>query len=971
MQLLKRHARYVDWFQSLLPYSAPATTRAQLAVKSLESIREEFKREKLILSLQCFRWVVRRDLNEPEFCNVNRPQESLSSESTDQAELYGQICDALKAPEGYSLGLDERHLITRAWLPAFDEKEELILLFDFSAQAPFSTSELGAFIKAYQDTLLWGFQSSDYSGAKQGFLSMSKQLPSQDMTEASERLLYYELWCSFMAAPKPRNESDQRLGELQRWLDSGTTITFKDNSQQDHALASYLASLLYLSNEDVNGAKDKLKKALVKTWDERNDVPPVSIHLRISRGPTIVVGPDMERTWCVVAQAATQLSLLAPSQGRELLKKVEPKRYRRKQEGAQSAGEAVDRQKARVLAARVSILEREAKHLAESSSSADETADLVQEAWAVAWEVEPLMKAALNSSDRRYQSDKRYVELSSRWLDAWFGLRLMESDVLPGRNIWQGVEDESKTKPCDALKRFDLSNTASLVQNWACYFRYLLSYFVLRTDRVATNGIPDIPTEPETDAVEGARLLLLCEWSHDQGVSRTIPLHQWLTKTYESELALYALKEKGSHRQHLFHVQDECLLGCAILYGSWNKDHSERYLNRLAAASGHGPQRLLCNWLVAALLHDIGYALQVVPQGLDALSDSTVRGLGGLVDDIKQRLKTAPHDLADYDPTSNRSSAQLEIADHAHVSMATVVSHLRSLNDRWQTASEYNPAAAAIIDHSSTDSLIDYKVDPLSMLIVVCDQLQDWGRPRVDPAYLSRSFLSAIGRVSDSKPNNVRSDVKKPAFVSIKALFPSSRLYVKAKLDPNCNLLFAKKGNVQTITFLLDGPQSGEGRYEPAVAWLDICRAYQRIDSPQPVPQIRVALQTRVAKDGVTELRRLESFARSDTEKYGTILDWLAYVRKGRQINYDRGTRYDSHSKHDSFSDIEWIEYVVPDLGREESPPLKGFPGKLYRSYSEYREKQDEKRKKKQEEKDARKTSTTMTPSNHGETGNG
>jgi hypothetical protein len=596
---------------------------------------------------------------------------------------------------------------------------------------------------------------------------------------------------------------------------------------------------------------------------------------------------------------------------------------------------------ARLLAARCRITEIEIRRLEKEGFQEDKVVELILDTHRLSNKIAPLIRQALRQPPADDgDKNEEWIELSSRWLDAWLGLRLIDEYVLPGGRF----EADNREQLGQNLLTYDPIWLAEITRSWVSYYHYLLSYFVLPQIQGAGNGErPDLPTEPEGNAADHARLVLLCEWAHTRGVPRTLPLETWLTKTYESELALYALSGKGSHRQHLFHVQDECLLGCVLLYSCWKDQPKETYLEKLSATSGDFDEKntidlLLCNWFVAALLHDIGYALQVIPQGLEALSESMVRALGDMVDDIRQLLSQAPNKIADYDPTPTRASSHLEIGDHAHVSMATVLAHLRLLNDQWRTASAYNQAAAAIIDHDSQNAPIDYAADPLSMLIVLCDQLQDWGRPRLDASALARNFLSNL-----RKPPKERYEP-----LSIQELFTSSHLYVNAQLDESCNLVHPTSADSHPImVFLLDGPEAGRGGYEPAVAWLDTCRAFQRIRPAENVdlPWIHVVLQHNVASDGVSELHRLSRFAYDDPERYGTILDWLAQVRTKEQNFVKYGCSDESYS---GFSETqrsdtkesarhEWIKYIIPALNNNENRPLKGLPSKLYRSYHKYR----------------------------------
>jgi hypothetical protein len=816
----------------------------------------------------------------------------------DECEFSGDSLEYAALKSGSYISHD-RHLVLRAWLPALDRAAELVLLFQLAVPSNrILTSEVAAIIETYYEILLTGIRSADYLSTKEVFFANARRrVPDKELAHTSEWLLYHEVWRSCWERLKekgPRNA----IG-LDRWLDPNAEPILLDSPDQDYVLASYLASLMYLTNQGDHAAKQRLEETLQEITEDK-------VLIRISRGPTIIAGSKMERTRCATVQAKIQLRGIPKETKERLFEQLEP-----------HSGLS-NRQSARRLKAQCSIVECEAKRLLSGETPVNETEEqiclLMSLAHRLAQNMRPLLDKALRNSNE-------CIELSSRWLDAWFGLRLIESKVLPHEN----------------LEIYEPSRIAELVKSWACYFRYLLDYFVLRqTQTRDDDALPDLPTEPVSDAVEQAQLTLICEWAHACGVPRTIPLHAWLSKTYETELALYSLSGKGSHRQHLFHVQDECLLGCAVLYSRWHEEgESETYLQLLSRVSGHKPEQLLCNWLVAALLHDIGYALQVIPRGLDALPPGIVEGLDELVEDIRRRLRQAPSEVADYDPTPTRASGKLEAADHAHVSMAAVLSCLGSLCDQWQTASVYNPAAAAIVDHGSKDTLIDYSTNPLSALIVVCDQLQDWGRIRLDTSLLARSFLASIRMAPGEEPDPVL----------LKKLFASSRLYVRVEdLDSQCNLVHPLEDGTRIMHFLVHGPRAGNGGYEPAVAWLDVCRAFQRIRSSkgEPLPQICVVLQHGVAEDGISELHRLSRFAHDDAEQRGTILDWLAQVRGQEIIRYGCGKEsckafsraIPCDAKHDRY---EWIEYTIPKLNNNEDRPLKGLPGKLYQSYRDYR----------------------------------
>lgn len=830
---------------------------------------------------------------------------------------------------------DEQNPQLIIWLPNTTKSKEIILLCEVKLTTPTFDTEKLADITSVLGLALAAFQSTDYMAIKSNFFSMVKnRIPTLELADICQQLIYYETW---------EIGNNQMVSTLDSWIELLPKKPLEINNKElDYLLSTYLTSLLYVAKQGNIAAQERLNDVLTTILQipgPTYKTNQLKVHIREKTYLTLLIGDLMFRSRCVIAEALTYLPHIMKNKtkvndryglAKAILDDIEQKDK--------------NSDKARLLAAQCNIIGLEAQRIRNGYKSSDLT-KLISDTHKQTNKILPLIQEALSQKQlsSTYPEDQ-WIELSSRWLDAWLGVRLIEEGILPGKHI----EADKLENFYANFSTYDPVWLMEMIEYWVGFFHYLLSYFVLPQIQTFGNGESlDLPTEPENSAADRARLVLLCEWAHTKGVPRTLPIEKWLTNTYESELALYALSGKGSYRQHLFHVQDECLLGCVLLYSHW-ENSDETYLEKLASASSDFDEKstkelLLCNWFVAALLHDIGYTLQVIPHSLDALSGSAVEGLDGMVEDINQRLNQMSNKIADYDPTATRAGNNLKIADHAHVSMATMLSHLRALPDQWQTASKFNQAAAAIIDHSSQHTPIDYGADPLSALIVICDQLQDWGRPRLDSSALAKNFLSNLRR-----PSNEQYELP-----VIKELFTSSHLYVEASLDTEYNLIYPNSKNTKdqanTIRFLLAGPEAGQGGYEPAVAWLDVCRSFQRIrpleEVDLPLPHIQVALQHIVANDGIPELHRLSRFAYDNPERYGTLLDWLMQVRIKEQtfINYGCNEQaYREFIKHQiagvkESAQYEWIEYTIPMLNNNENRPLKSLPKKLYRSYHKYR----------------------------------
>ncbi len=128
-------------------------------------------------------------------------------------------------------------------------------------------------------------------------------------------------------------------------------------------------------------------------------------------------------------------------------------------------------------------------------------------------------------------------------------------------------------------------------------------------------------------------------------------------------------------------------------------------------------------WLLAALHHDIGYCVcylgalvdtnPLLAQGSEAMS-RTRRILRDGFDTVASELRT----------NASALGSLVNYGDVPHGSLAGL--HVRSLveNDYWLEI-----AARAIARHDDHTGRVDFRTEPFSYLLILVDELQEWGRP--------------------------------------------------------------------------------------------------------------------------------------------------------------------------------------------------------------------------------------------------
>lgn len=330
------------------------------------------------------------------------------------------------------------------------------------------------------------------------------------------------------------------------------------------------------------------------------------------------------------------------------------------------------------------------------------------------------------------------IPLDADWLIAWFARQLLdESSRL--RPSYLDIDGAGGAYPYSRAERVEFLRCLS------CAMCYVL--------RAMVKGGPDpvsIPA-PLTELEFGNALLyLVAEYVHvDLGITRRLSIEKCLRSLLGAETGLYLTED--FYRDHTFHMVYVGLLGDFLLQCYVRDEPLGCYLHRrYSSLEPTQPAEMLRflrrNWYMAALYHDLGYALALltsveklteflVSEQIDAvrncLRQACVEGTRAFCEQVEQVL------LPDRG---------FEVGEFDHgVASAVHLEHLlRKVIRDDDLATDLRPAVCAIARHNLTESTFRVgpmpsgssgaqENEPLSFLLVLCDEIQEWGRVRVDP----------------------------------------------------------------------------------------------------------------------------------------------------------------------------------------------------------------------------------------------
>jgi hypothetical protein len=267
----------------------------------------------------------------------------------------------------------------------------------------------------------------------------------------------------------------------------------------------------------------------------------------------------------------------------------------------------------------------------------------------------------------------------------------------------------------------------------------------------------------------------------------------------------------------------------------------------------------------------------------------------------------------------------VEPTDHGVVAWL----HLqRALEDIGYAPESLAPALTAILRHNLPDQIVDVKQEPITMLLMLCDHIQEWGRPRIGPDPIAQTIVEAL-RFSESpdlkqkvRVHELQIDGLDPVFLPrrevlqktcescVKHKANCSRQHPtrssgeqadQAASDTNIEAEGAEycfrihtKFDPSRIEFRLPHIDSREGDFEPGISWLLFCRDLQCLhfkDGGLPFEMDIVLKHTPARIWSMLpwrplEMDLLEEYA-SSYRSAAFLCQWIEYARQGaRGIEY-------------------------------------------------------------------------------------
>jgi hypothetical protein len=500
-----------------------------------------------------------------------------------------------------------------------------------------------------------------------------------------------------------------------------------------------------------------------------------------------------------------------------------------------------------------------------------------------------------------WQKENEPLIITSDWLAAWFGSRVLKSRLL-------------KKKTQDNI--YSPNELAQICKHLGCYFLYIF-HWLRNAGNATAFKFSDVEGGYE-DVIEST-LYLISEYAHvDLELRRSAKLYDALMDMWASEAVLYTVHD--TYREHLHHTVDVCLMGFLLIESGLLKEISKS-----------SPRNIkdLRNWVLAALLHDVGYGLNLNRLILDHLRFLEHSPL------LKHYLKNLKNALDSQEDDLCRKiqiwmpGHQIKKIDHGVISaMFTCHLHLNraspdSIDKAW--LDDIQPTLRAIIRHNLPKDRIDPKKEPLSFLLFLCDHLQEWDRPRVDKRF--RYFLSANLLRTPGSPPSTTTLIR-----HLKTNLYWNRKDKKWDLPDN------------DLRFELIFKDAYKESFEPAIIWCFESFDLQKIRQKQLPRNIFLAfvhplseeLKTIRAEGELTELDFLQDFVREEgmkieegveieKEMVAAFSVWLDSIRKKR---YGLSHEYNSTTKE------EWFTFTLKSGRKSEETSLVPFlPSKLYEKF--------------------------------------
>ena len=273
-------------------------------------------------------------------------------------------------------------------------------------------------------------------------------------------------------------------------------------------------------------------------------------------------------------------------------------------------------------------------------------------------------------------------------------------------------------------------------------------------------------------------------------VDERLNIREHLARALKAELERHMASR--FYRDHLLHVIDVFLLGNLLLDAqvSWLRGERKLLVDHLSTIIRQdvpGEDKAdLCrrNWAVASLLHDMGYQVNLKSDGPTSieklkvyfalptagfkakwLDPASLDSKNGKRDDCLEFVKNLAERLGEKQTKlewlGKLAKSESLMEDHGVLSALRVTQLLvhaemqesRSEEAPLQLLETYLPALHAMAHHNLFGDTVNIEHQPLSCILRLCDEMQEWERRRVDiEKVVKRLYLSIEEGEPDAMP---------------------------------------------------------------------------------------------------------------------------------------------------------------------------------------------------------------------------
>lgn len=320
-----------------------------------------------------------------------------------------------------------------------------------------------------------------------------------------------------------------------------------------------------------------------------------------------------------------------------------------------------------------------------------------------------------------------------------------ETLVLGRRRLFEWLVVQSLNAPTiQAVLSGKNEPTGPSAREKLSLIKALASIIVSLADRLGSDDPSGVVLDTE------AAIHLLSEFARREwGFEGAIDAEGDLRSFAQVEPALYLWR--NAYRDHLLHVADVCLLGWLLL-DSRLPGRECSLANHVGAMLGMSEKLVFGNWFLAALFHDVGYAVEAIRQAVGHVAYLRSDHLKQLRTELDEVMKGAGfsvgRDILETVPGNDGQGL-----DHGVIGAIHLREVLTKAIDNPRRRELFKPACRAILVHNLRNVSVLAVSEPLSALLILCDELQEWERPRINGKQLAESSREVMaGSTSDPIP---------------------------------------------------------------------------------------------------------------------------------------------------------------------------------------------------------------------------